>query len=80
MQELENHDSFHPQIKRGCCDRAASAGDTDRWAHGGVAEGCLEVEAEKRLRVGRSSDGLENEGRRAGRREGKIPQKVPNLT
>lgn len=39
-----------------------------------------EVEAEKRLRVGRSSDGLENEGRRAGRREGKIPQKVPNLT
>lgn len=22
---------------RGCCGRAASAGDTDRWAHGGVA-------------------------------------------
>lgn len=24
---------------RGCCGRAASAGDTDRWAHGGVARG-----------------------------------------
>lgn len=24
---------------RGCCGRAASAGDTDRWAHGGVALG-----------------------------------------
>lgn len=24
---------------RGCCGRAASAGDTDRWAHGGVAIG-----------------------------------------
>lgn len=33
-----------------------------------TAEGCLEVEAEKRLRVGRSSDGLENGRRRAGRR------------
>lgn len=43
-------------------------------------EGCLEVKAVKRLRAGRSLGGLENEGRRAGRREGKIPQKVPNLT
>lgn len=31
------------------------------------AEGYMEVKAEKRLRVGSSSDGLENEGRRAGR-------------
>lgn len=43
MQELENHDSFHPQIKRGCggegeVDAAAAAtAAADRRAPGRAA-------------------------------------------
>lgn len=43
------------------------------------AGGYLEVKAEKKLR-GKVLRGAGYEGRRAGRREGKIPQEVPNMT